>query len=98
MSKWKYRLDVKDAWKAAEEGNLEINELASMVANRLKSFKVDDSVLKSLIARFESLAISPSLTESDFDPVWDDLYNWADQGVPPYGEWPRTKMCWVQPS
>jgi len=55
--------------------------------------------LEDIIDRFDNITgfddVSP---EEEFDDVMEQLYNWADQEVEPFGMWPKNKMCWVKTS
>jgi len=83
MSKWKYRLNLKDLWEARDKGNLTIQELAKKIAVRLRHkafYKKFQDDLDDIIDYFENC--TENVTE--FDCHLGMLYDWAD------GE-----RCWI---
>lgn len=104
MANWKHTLDISDIWDAG----LEMDELGRKIARKLSrkfSSLLDfdsgnyDIELEYIIDCFDNITefddVSP---EEEFDDVMEQLYNWADQEVEPFGMWPRNKMCWVKTS
>jgi putative heme iron utilization protein len=97
MAKWKYRIDVKDAWKQAKNGEITIQELAAIVVGQLKALepynRQSDPDLIDVVNEFESLAEDKNAGRDDFDVVWEQLYDWGDITLDQ--RWPREKMCWI---
>ena len=96
MANWKYRLELANEWQQAKTSKLTPKHLGSLVAQKARKLTAIDPVLWSIAAEFEKL--SEDATFDDFDDVLEQLYDWADQPLPPYGLWPRNKMCWVATS
>jgi len=95
MSKWVNRLDLKDLWKAEDEGKLTIQELGKQVARRIRKMPCYSKYeeLADIASDFETYLDDNDIEE--FDRVLEQLYNWADTYLPtPLGQMQR-KMCWV---
>ena len=94
MSKWVNRLDLKDLWKAEDEGKLTIQQVAKQVARRIRKMHC----YKKYEEELEDIAISFEICSDDveeFDSILSDLYDWADTPLfTPRGQMQR-KMCWV---
>ena len=98
MANWKYRLELKEDWQAAKAGELQPHELAQNIiakAEKLPTYETDDALLDIMI---DFDFITEESTWDDFDDVLEQLYDWADQDVPPYSIWPKNKMCWIATS
>jgi len=93
MANWQYRLNLKDLWKAKEEGNITIQELGKKVAERIENlpcFKKYEDDLKTIIMDFETVE-----SVEEFDYILEELYDWGDMRLPtPQGQMQR-KMCWI---
>lgn len=94
MANWKYKLDIKDEWKACKNGDITCKDLIPVIVNKLKALNIHDSELENIIDDFEILA-EDEVDPDEFDCIWNDLYNWADQEVAPFGKYPRNKMMWI---
>ena len=96
MSKWVNTLDLKDLWKAREEGNLTIQELGKAVADRIRKSKfyerkIHEEALREIVLNFEDC----SNDVEEFDSILSELYDWADTCLyTPLGYMQR-KMCWI---
>lgn len=94
MANWLRTLDIKNEWKLAKKHELSPQELATIVAKRLREMRphgipdVDD-VRAGLIEEFEAFAADEYLDNDDFDELWERLYDWAD------GRLPQGRVCWV---
>lgn len=95
MVYWRYRLELKDDWAAAKADNLQPHELAQRIVEKAKALPVFDAdeELQDIMTDFEF--ITDDSMFDDFDDVLEQLYDWADQEIPPFGTWPRHKMCWI---
>ena len=108
MANWKFKLNVSEPWRKAQSGEISPNELSSEIAKLLKPLlKYIDALkgyenvkmeLDDIIEVFEEEAKDESMTSDAFDSLWNELYNWADNEVPPFGEYPHNKLCWIQTS
>ena len=97
MSAWKYKLRIKDEWQGCKDGKVQIHHLAKSVSKKLKAFKLhDDETLCEIINDLDMVASKGDCTAEDFDCILENLYDWADTEVAPYGQWPQNKMCWVE--
>ena len=94
MINWVNRLDLKDLWKAKDEGKLTIQELGKQVARRIRKMPV----YKKYEEELEDIAIQFEFVDEDvevFDDILSELYDWADMPLStPLGQIQR-KMCWV---
>lgn len=94
MSNWVNKLDLKDLWKARDEGKLTIQELAKEVAKRIKNkhfYNRYKDELEEIVMDFEDCPEDVG----EFDNILERLYDWADTPLPtPEGQMQR-KICWV---
>jgi len=89
MANWKYTLDFK---KFYNDPNTSIKEKAIKACNIIEStFPDPDSDLEDVWYSFES-----AIDTEDFNSAMEQLYDWADQEIPPRGQWPPNKKCWVK--
>jgi hypothetical protein len=102
MAQWMRKLDVKDVWKKAEARQITPQELAKVVADRLENLapffingKWSDIELEKqdLVEAFRNFASEEDFTFNDFDHLWREVYDWADQSLD--GNWNGKKVCWV---
>lgn len=98
MANWKYRLELADEWMQAKDGTISPKDLGALVAKKAHKLPIfsSDEELQDITAQFEELP--GAATFDDFDDVLVQLYDWADQAVPPRDPWPLNKMCWVATS
>lgn len=102
MAKWQRTLDVRDIWEKRDKGEISIQEMSKIMAERLNllaDFKDDDidDAKESIIEEFECLSDYKDATVGDFDDILSDLYDWADTTLDyskPFCE--RKKVCWVK--
>ena len=94
MSNWVNRLDLKDLWKAKDEGKLTIQELGKGIAKRIRKmpcYKIHEEVLEEIAVQFEF--VGESVVE--FDGILNKLYDWADIPLRTIRGQTQRKMCWV---
>ena len=99
MSKWQRTLDLKDAWKKAEDREIEAHELAKIIAERLlelKAFKIPDIDREkaNLIEELLYLSEDDTITYDDIDDVLNYLYNWGDVSLDE--KFGGKKVCWIK--
>ena len=94
---WKYKVELKDIRDSHENGDLSLEELAHLIAVRLKKIKVRDireaeglqDELNDIIFEFENF-----INEVDdvdfFDNILETLYDWGDIYL---GD--GQKLCWI---
>ena len=94
MANWKYKLELKDLWKARDEGKLTIQELGKKVAERIRQatfYMKHKNQIRDILREFD--CVEEDVEE--FDNILSDLYDWADSLLlTRRGEMQR-KMCWV---
>jgi hypothetical protein len=96
MAEWKYVLDVKDAWQKTKKKELPIKEFISILIKKAQKLNIqNDGLLEYLMEDFKRLLEEDSIDIEEFDSLWEELYNWADQETEP-GHWPRHKLCWIR--
>lgn len=97
MANWKHRLAVGADRRAFEHAEITILELAQRFAVKLRALKLL-GVEQSDVEERDDIADEFETVESvsEFDDVLERLYDWADTSLD--NDWPRTKMCWVEPS
>lgn len=79
MANWKYKLDLKEDWQRADRKEITAKELADIVIDKITSsafYSEQDDELQYIIEEFQGLGANDSF--DDFDVVWDQFYNWAD--------------------
>ena len=98
MANWKYTLDIKESWGQAIDGKINATELSKVVADKLKMLPIfnKDMELQDIHTEFMILANDPTATLDEFDAVFNDLYDWGDQEIVSYGQWPSNKLCWIK--
>ena len=79
MTRWRYRLELKDSWTLYKNGKSSVQDVAGDVVKALQEIHLhNDPNLNNLREQFSTLADDPDVTESEFDDLLDDLYDWAD--------------------
>jgi len=99
MADWQRTIRLNPEWAQAKAGSLAMNELARVIAERLKAlppFGVDhlDEERDEIAIEFSEAARDPSITGDDLDEVMRRLYDWADTRLDdkPFG---GKRVCWV---
>ena len=94
MANWKYKLDFSH-WYHDDE--IPINGKAELAVKEIDSvLPHNDLDLEMIRKQFVDFAENMSESDvDDFDDIMEQLYDWGDQEVEPYGKWPPNKMCWV---
>lgn len=88
MAHWQSTLEVSDVWPKAHAGEMSIQELAGVVADRIGTqlqHWSGDTDLQVIRGCFCAVQADENATVEEFDEVLDDLYYWADDG----------HRCWV---
>jgi len=98
MAEWRHRLDIKVEWNQAMEGRITSQELARLIAKKLKAlscYKTEKygEELREIVSQYESFAGDPSGTTDEFDCIMEQLYNWGDIETKP--GWPPYRLCWI---
>jgi hypothetical protein len=100
MANWQRHIYLNPEWQQAKDGELTIQELAGVVAKRLralKPFHEQDHDLNEkrdeIAEEFEYIAKTPSATASDFDNWMGELYDWGDTSLEQ--GWNGKKVCWI---
>jgi len=95
MAKWKYEIDVKDAFAKGKAGEFTPKQIAMEIVRKLERVakRADDSELDDIILDFTSLP--DDADHDDFNEIMETLYDWGDQSVAPFDTWPRHTMCWI---
>jgi hypothetical protein len=98
MANWKYKINVKDEFQAAQRGELTFRDVARVACKQLTALPVyqTDDELMDIVETLEAVAEDTEADADDFDYVWNDLYDWADQNVGyDTGSIWSSKMCWI---
>ena len=108
MANWKLKLNVSEPWKRGQDEEIKPNELSSEIAKLLKPLLTPLSVLigyedlkmelDDIIEVFEEEAKDDAMGQDEFNSLWNELYDWADNEVAPFGEYPPNKLCWIKTS
>lgn len=90
MASWKRILDLTPEFGKAEEGEIEIHDLARITAERLRQMKpffdFMDVGRVEIAEQFDDLSQDKGADVDDFDTLMEELYNWADVD----------RSCWVK--
>jgi hypothetical protein len=98
MAKWQNTLDLADVWDKVDTQEISIQELAGVIAKRLKKIKrnIPEDLLEDkhfIVEDFIDLSKNEAATDEDFNEVMTYLYDWAD--TPLDDEWNGKKVCWI---
>lgn len=95
MANWKYKIDFKSFW---DDEKMSVEEKALKASKILNKFvenhpRLDDEskdLLEDLAFQFQSVE-----TFDEFNDVMEQLYDWGDTEIAPFGQWPRNKNAWI---
>ena len=93
MANWKYKLKLVDLKDEFEADKIPLDELCKKIASRIEElpcYKID-TTLQEIVMQFEDEIADTN----DFDNILEQLYDWGDEEVKPYGKWPANKQCWI---
>jgi hypothetical protein len=85
MSKWKAELDLSEEWSQADDEEITIYQLATTVADRLEQLSVPGLSVRGhnerrdLVHGFREFAADGTESADDFDEIFAELYEWADE-------------------
>lgn len=101
MANWKYTLDLRNSWdKPVDElGKIISRELINMVPQSWLDYDSEDfdSDLDEIVEFFNNITGYDDVTpEEEFDEAMWLLYEWADQEISPFHQWPSNKMMWIR--
>ena len=80
MVNWKYKLNLKEDWQRAERKEITAKELANIVVDKIINstfYSGLNDELQDIIDEFKGLGKDDSF--DDFDVIWDQFYDWADE-------------------
>lgn len=98
MSKWKYKLEVKDLWEEIKDNKITIQELSKQMSKRIKLsrfYKKHEDDLEPIVNAFEDLSEDKNASVDEFDDILSELYDWGDQELPTSPGKMQNKMCWI---
>lgn len=82
MADWKYKIDMADTWERYPD-EIGFRTLKSLVVDELnkaledlRDIIEDEDEIMSLEDLISEIEITDD--EEEFDPVWTELYDWAD--------------------
>lgn len=104
MSNWKYILDIKDTWQ--DEG-IPIKDKGKVIASLIKHTFPEswldwdsdeyDEDLDNIVEAFDNITgyddVSPV---EEFNEWMAALYDYGNQEVAPFRQWPANKMAWIK--
>jgi len=99
MSNWQRRLKLQPEWDLAQNGRIAIQEMAQIVADRLKALEpfVGERLVElermGLIEAFDDLTTDEDAIADHFDSLMDELYEWGDTSLD--GRFGGKKVCWI---
>jgi hypothetical protein len=100
MAGWQRKLDLRDVWNKVDTEELTVQELSTIVADRLEKLKAFDNEdnlnyeKSEFIDEFRDLAKDSNLNIDDFDCVLDRLYDWGDTQLD-NKTLTGKKVCWI---
>lgn len=97
MARWKYKVSIKELFNdetpPAEIGLEVAKRLRSTVPEALWDY---DEELDDIIVAFENITGYENVTPTEeFDDILDRLYDWGDEEVEPFNQWPPNKRMWI---
>lgn len=92
MARWQHRLEIAEEWRQAENGELNPQSMATVIAIKLRKLKGAEvgQTLDEVAEEFEALAEDQHADFDDFDAVMIRLYDWGDTALRP-----GVKRCWI---
>lgn len=101
MAKWQSTLDLAEEWEAAQNKEISTARLAAIVHKKLLELPAlgeeYDQKRVEIAEEFECLAADPEVTFDEFNMLWEELYDWADQNIgAQVMPWDQKKVCWVR--
>ena len=105
MANWLFTLDIHDAWTKSQEGTLplmdlvkiltqKLDELALQVATKFKTESLEYMELAGIIECYKEAIIDDTITQGEFNSLFEELYNWGDE-CSGSKVWPPSKLCWI---
>lgn len=92
MKKWKYSIDISDAWNKSKKGIITTKELIPIIIKKIKTWiknYEDDYDLSEILEDMDLLTYSKygseEELEDEFDYIWSRFYDWADYN-----------RCWIK--
>lgn len=100
MANWQRTLDLVPEWGKAQAEQITPSQLAKVVAERLAALEpfttfdhIEEGRLE-LISQFQMLGDDLDCDFTDFNEVFEDLYDWGDTALTPgLG---GKKVCWIK--
>ncbi len=87
MVNWKYKLNLKEDWQKAERKEITAKELADIIVDKIinsnfycdakEKYNHQDYELEDIIDELKGMGADDSF--DDFDVIWDQFYDWADE-------------------
>ena len=100
MARWQRTLKLQPEWDKAAEDEITVNQLAGVIARRLKDLRPFggdlaylDEARDEIVDEFDWLAKDADAGTDDFDNIMESLYDWADTRLD--DDWNGKKVCWV---
>lgn len=100
MAKWERKLDLAPEWQQAEDHEIAVQQLATVVAKRLEALQPfvgeNESLEREkqvLVEEFQDLSEDEDADTDDFDILLTALYDWADTSLD--DNWNGRKACWI---
>ena len=103
MANWRYTLPLKEIFEDFRADKISVAETGEKVAIAIETLimsvtdeedDLDEYTLEQIIDSFH-YGLDETSTVDDFDGIMEELYDWADMAVEPFG-YPRTCLCWVE--
>lgn len=103
MANWTHKINLagifnNDAFDIEGKGKA-IASLLEKKFPKLLDFESEqyDSQLDDIVEGFKNITGYDDTTPiEEFDNWMEEFYNWGDSEVPPFGQWPQNKMCWIE--
>ncbi len=80
MRNWKHKFDLKEDWQRAKRKEITAKELADIIINKIVNstfYSNNDDELQDIINELKGMGADDSF--DDFDVIWDQFYDWADE-------------------
>lgn len=100
MSNWKYKLRVGQDRRDYENRCITLQELGKCFAAKIRAlpcYGKEESQFSSVDEIDDCAREFDHVSDvEDFDNILEALYDWGDTVLD--DGWPRTKMCWIEPT
>jgi len=96
MSHWTHKLDIRDAWKKAEDDD-DFKALSKVIVEKLEKIDFGPDLnyeRDGIVEAFKDLIDDVAATVGEFDSLLSELYDFGD--TPLDNNWPQKRVLWIE--